>query len=81
MKDADDVKKDGLGLRSVEIYDSLTGEWSEGPTMIKKRSFADLLVVCGKLYAVGGDLDEDENTAIRTIECLNTERYPNPIQP
>jgi Kelch motif len=57
--------------RSVEIFDPLTNKWSKGPSLTTRRDFSNLLVVMGRLYAVGGDVDDEGIQAIRTIEVFD----------
>ena len=58
---------------SVEFFDPQTLKWEEGPRMIARRDYANLLVCNEKLFAVGGDVDVENKQAIRTIERLNME--------
>lgn len=53
---------------SVEIYDEMSSCWRRGPDMQRRRDFFNLLVVQGRLYAVGGDVDDAGNQTLRTIE-------------
>jgi hypothetical protein len=50
---------------SVQIFDPLLGDWSEGPPLVARRAQFKLLVVNGDLFAVGGD---DATTNRTTIE-------------
>lgn len=59
--------------RSVEIFDPKTKEWVTGPCLKSRRDFANLQVVLGSLYAVGGDVDELGVKATRTIEVFDKE--------
>lgn len=52
----------------VEIYDPVSNVVVEGPSMLVHRDFANLLIVKGELYAVGGDVNVAGNQIIRTIE-------------
>ena len=47
---------------SVEAYDHVTGTWSPMPRMTKERSNHGLVVVKNKLYAIGGDFDDEYPT-------------------
>jgi Kelch motif len=64
--------------KSVEIFDPTIGKWMKGPSLTTRRDFSNLLVVLGRLYAVGGDVDDEGLQAIRTIEvfdkCMNSWR-------
>ena len=53
---------------SVQVFDPLLGDWSEGPPLVVRRAQFKLLVVNGDLYAVGGD---DATTLKTTIEKFN----------
>merc|ERR1711871_1425431 len=50
---------------SVQVFDPLLGDWSEGPPLIVRRAQFKLLVCSGELFAVGGD---DATTHKTTIE-------------
>lgn len=50
---------------SVQVFDPLLGDWSEGPPLIVRRAQFKLLVCNGDLFAVGGD---DATTHKTTIE-------------
>jgi N-acetylneuraminic acid mutarotase len=60
--------------RSVEVFDPLTNVWTEAPPMVAPRDFGNLLVVHNTLYAVGGDVNDAGEQAIRTIEMFNQDR-------
>jgi hypothetical protein len=60
---------------TVEIFDPVTNTVLEGPSMLVKRDFANLLVVNNELFAVGGDVDAVGNQAIRSIEKYDTFRH------
>ena len=40
---------------SVEVYDAASGDWKQGPSMVKERYDMHFLEMRGELYAVGGD--------------------------
>ena len=44
----------GIGLSSVERYDPATNAWEEVAPMGTARKQMDVVVLAGKLYAVGG---------------------------
>ena len=53
---------------SVDIFDPITSIWKIGPPLTTRRDFSNLLIVLDSLYAVGGDVKENGEQAIRTIE-------------
>lgn len=62
---------DGSVTNSVEIIDTNNTTVIEGPPMLVRRDFANLLVVNGTLYAVGGDVNYEGCSIVRTIEYLD----------
>ncbi len=58
---------------SVQIYDPQQKCWEIGPSMNVKRDYANLLVVNNALYVVGGDVGNDGEQKLRTIEVYNEE--------
>jgi len=58
---------------SVHIYDPQRKCWEIGPSMNAKRDYANLLVVNNALYVVGGDVGNDGEQKLRTIEVYNEE--------
>lgn len=56
---------------TVEIIDPINKRVYPGPSMLVKRDFSNLLIVKGKLYAVGGDIDDLGNLSKRTIEMYD----------
>jgi N-acetylneuraminic acid mutarotase len=67
---ATSVENDASSTNTVEIYSDAKG-WVSGPSMNRKRAFLDLMVVEGKLYAVGGDIDDEGADLVRSIEVLH----------
>ena len=73
-----------VSTNSVCSYEEGKG-WRKEAAMNCKREFLDLLVVQQRLYAVGGDVDEEGNHKLRTIEILTEDeskwehvaRFPN----
>lgn len=59
---------------SVQIFDPLLGDWSEGPPLMVRRAVFKLLVCNGDLFAVGGD---DAASGVTTIEKFDrrTQRW------
>lgn len=64
-------EENSVVTRSVEIFDPDTKKWVTGPCLKSRRDFANLQVVLGSLYAVGGDVDEEGVKATRTIEVFD----------
>jgi len=55
-------------MASVEIFDTTTGQWSDGPALLTPRAALGAAVVNGTIYAVGGC---DANSSVDR-ECVNT---------
>jgi N-acetylneuraminic acid mutarotase len=55
-------------LRSVEIWDPKTGQWSELPSAPTPRAFGSIVIVRGVVYQLSGTGEGE--TAYRTIERL-----------
>ena len=73
-----------VSTNSVCSYEEGKG-WRKEAAMNCKREFLDLLVAQQRLYAVGGNVDEEGNHKLRTIEILSEDeskwehvaRFPN----
>jgi Kelch motif len=62
---------DTVFSNSVDFFDPLVGVWEDGPPMLAKRDFPNLLAVSNELYVVGGDVDDEGRPITRTIERLD----------
>jgi Kelch motif len=64
------------GNATVEVYDPEVGYWVDGPHFTVRRFRLRLFIVCGELYAVGGDRDERGRftPGIQTIEKLDEDQ-------
>ncbi len=58
-------------LRSAEIWDPVTGQWSRLPDSPTPRAWPSILTIGGSVYQVSGTGDDE--TAYRTIERLTVE--------
>ena len=60
---------DGESHDSMECFDPSTNEWSAMTPMSTARKKHGVAVVDGKLYAVGGDNEDDEQ--LSSVECFD----------
>jgi hypothetical protein len=58
---------------TIEIFDPVLNQWSEGPAMLTRRIWLRLLNIKNELYAVGGDVDENGTTMMPSIEKLDSQ--------
>ena len=59
-------------LSSAECFDSSTGLWSPIAAMSTARCYHDVAMLAGKLYAVGGSSEDDEDDdALSAVECFD----------
>ncbi len=63
--------EDLSATNTVEVFNPNLLTVMEGPSMLFKRDFVNVLVIKSELYAVGGDMDEVANQTLRSIEKLN----------
>ena len=53
-------------IRSVDIFNPLTREWSSGPEMQYRRATLGLAIIKTKMYAIGGF---DGISGLDSVEC------------
>lgn len=61
-------------VRSVDIYNPQTKEWSTGPDMLCRRGTLGVGLLNGKIYAVGGF---DGVTGLTSVECWSMKSNEN----
>ena len=64
-----------LNLASVEIYDVVTNEWSEGPPLPSPSSQGAMVAVASKLIVMGGVTEESSRPIPTLFELLGKQTF------
>ena len=56
--------KSGNSLSTVEVYDPIQGRWKDAEAMSMLRSRVGVAVMQNRLYAIGGNIAEDNNNDV-----------------